>query len=284
MRIDLNSIVMDVQGTDVVLNPPIRGLTVPPIRTASGNFSGRDGGWVSSQFYAVREIVLNGTVRGDDCPDAAEKICRLQEAIGIRQKLPMYVTVSEGTTYFTEVYLADFNLDIDNERIHRFQMTLLAPDPNFYISDPDDPNAGWVDQTIFRLVGGGYITPYILPVEWEPGSTPTIITNGSSMPAYPQIILEDEWTNPRIVNNTTGAYVELNVTTTSGDKIVIDMYNRTVTLNGGSILPSREAGSSWWALVSGNNSISLSSDSNDDGTEGIIRYRIPYGGIYGGIC
>lgn len=282
MRINLNGIIMGTSGADVALNPPLRGLAIPPIRTASGNYSGRDGGWVSSQFYAVREIVLNGTVNGRSCPDAAEKLCRLQGAVRIRQGLPLYVTTGEGTTYFTQVYLAGFNMDIDNERIHTFQMTLIAPDPNFYIVDPDDPEQGWNTVEFEEVVGGGYITPYVLPVEWQPSSQPTIINNPTDQLILPQIILQGKFTNPRVTNTTTGQYIELAVTTTTGDEIVIDMKDRSIILNGGSILPSKSG--SWWGLIEGDNYVELHTDSSADDKSGLIRYRPAYSGIYEGVC
>ena len=50
----------DLILTSAELEPPVQGLGKPSVRTASGNYSGRDGGWISSQFYSTRQIVITG--------------------------------------------------------------------------------------------------------------------------------------------------------------------------------------------------------------------------------
>lgn len=285
MIINLNGLEFSEYGTGFILGTPVQGIIAPPIRTPSGNFSGRDGGWVDSQFYASREIVLNVSIDGNSCDDAAGMACQLQESTPIRQALPLTITTSSGDSYYADVFHINTEFDVNDERFHTFQITLLAPDPYFYgvASGSLDPT-GWIEHTIYKIIGGGYPTPYILPVVWAPGTTPTNVNNPSSIIYYPQIVLQGRFTNPRITNNRTGEYVQLDATTSNGDTVVIDHYNRTVTLNGGSILPQRTPGSTWWGLLPGNNSISLTSDSGDDEMEAIIRYRIAYTGVYGGTC
>ena len=131
---------------------------------------------------------------------------------------------------------------------------------------------------IQKAVGGGYITPYVLPVVWEVGTQPNIINNVGAE-ALPQIILNGKWTNPVITNLTTNKFIKLNLTSAVGDKIIIDMRERTITLNGGSILPYRDSNSDWWGLVHGQNTIEVLSDSQTDTSEAIIRYREQYLGI-----
>lgn len=283
MKIILNGIEMAAYGTDVVLGLPVRGLVFAPIRMAEGNYSGRDGGWVSSVFTSKREIVLKGTIDGRSCADAAAKLCKVLGSFRIRQLLPMYIEVDEGTTYFTEVYIApDPQLDIDSERFHEFQIALIAPDSNFYLVDPNDPNGGWITVDVEEPGGGGYPTPYVLPVVWNPSSQPTIVNNPTDQTILPQILLEGKFTNPRITNTTTGQFIELGLTTTIGDHIEIDMKNRTVTLNGGSILPTKSG--TWWGLLEGDNYIELQTDAEGDNKEGTIRYRPGYSGIYAATC
>ena len=57
MRISLDGLEFKSSG-DMVLKSSVKGLGAPTIRTASSEFSGRDGGFLSSQFYDMREIVL----------------------------------------------------------------------------------------------------------------------------------------------------------------------------------------------------------------------------------
>ena len=278
VKILLGGIEFGDKYSDCYLNPPVSGLFIPPIRTSSGNMSGRDGGWVSSQFYGMREIVLNGTII---CPDAYGKLCELQHSIGIRELLPMYVMIDGTDTYLTEVRLTDFKMDLNDLEQYEFEITVVAPDPSFYVSNPDDPNAGWVSETINARVGGGYETPFVLPVTWEAGSTLTVINNTTNFVVYPQIILTGAFTNPRITNLTTGDYIEAGITTTT-ETIFIDNKQHIMTLNGGSILPYMDG--SWWGLVPGQNTIELSSDGGSDDKSGTIKYRLGYMSIFGAVC
>lgn len=278
MKIILGGIEMGA-NTDIVLGTPIQGLILPEIRMDSGVYTGRDGGWVNGQFFGMREIVIPGTVNGKSCPDAAALVCSLIDAIPLRQSLPLYVITSEAS-YYADVYLADVAMEIDSNRIHDFVITVVAPDPNFDEASPTDPNVGWIDDTIYKLIGGGYVTPYILPVEWEAGTTPTTVTNNGSLWVYPQIVLNDKWTNPKITNRTTGQVILLNVTTTTGDQIIIDNLNHTVTLNGGSILPLFDSSSSWWPLQTGDNVIALESSGSGDASYATVRHKNQFTSIY----
>ena len=40
-----------------ILQSPIEGITSPAIRSADGVWAGRDGGYISSQFYGFRTIL-----------------------------------------------------------------------------------------------------------------------------------------------------------------------------------------------------------------------------------
>lgn len=259
------------------IGKPLKGFTAPKIRTSQANFAGRDGGYVSGQFYAPREIVIPLHLKESNCADL-EETRQAIASIPIRQDLDMYVTSFGGTTRYTSVRLLDVDGDIEERFFFDPVLTLVASDPYFYdAGDGSDPDTGWTEQTIYKIIGGGYVTPYILPIEWEEGATPSVVTNNGEITVYPQIILEDQWTNPVITNITTGFTVELNVTTTTGDIIIIDQNNQTVTLNGGNILPSRDAiSSSWWGLIPGNNTISVTSDSVTDASTAIIRYKQGY--------
>jgi len=287
MNVSINGLDIGSNGVSLFLSPPIQGLATPLVRTSSGNFSGRDGGWLSTQFYAPREIVVNGTIMASSCDEAEELRCQLLEALPIRTSLPFIFTTESGANFYTDVYFINLEMDVINDIHAPFQLTLLAPDPYFYRvgsgSGTTDPT-GWFTDTLYRIIGGGYVTPYELPVDWAPGSTPTVINNTNGIDVYPQIILEGVFTNPRITNETTGEYIEITATTTSTDTIIIDIYARTVTLNGGSILGSLLIGSSFWSLEPGNNSIALTTDSGSDEDEAIIRYRIPLTGVFEGLC
>ena len=283
MRVELNdSVVLDGYGLGgIYLAPPIQGLGIPPIRTADGQYSGRDGGWVASQFFSSREIVINGYLYGRDCEEADELRCQITNSLPIRQSIPFVFVSQTGQRYYADTYLRNLDFDIVSKIYARFTITLVAPDPYLYDGGTDDdPGNGWIEQPIYKIIGGGYVTPYVLPVPWAASTQPTIINNPNDVLIYPQIVLEGAFTNPQIINETTGQIIGANMTTTTGDVIVFDLKERTVTLNGGSVLPFMTG--SWWPLVQGDNYISLMSYGGSDDDEGIIRYRIAYTGVGSG--
>lgn len=262
----------------------VSGVDKPPIRTSDGEFSGRDGGWVSSQFYSKRRITIAGKLYSNDCDSLFTLRCQLDAAFPIRTEVPLVFGLQNSTTRYASGYVTDLRCDWqvgDGNRDADFEVDIACPDPYFYEVTPDDPDsAGWIEQEIYKIVGGGYPTPYELPVEWEPSSSPTIVTNTSGMPIFAQIVLDGTFTMPRVTNGVTGQYVQADLNTSNSDELKIDLGFRTATLNGTSIISSLDSGSSWWALMPGDNPISLTTSSGGDDTVGIIRYRIPYVTLY----
>ncbi len=135
--------------------------------------------------------------------------------------------------------------------------------------------------TVNLATGGGITWPISwTPVVWQPGAPPTVINNSGNVPLYPLITLTNQMSNPTIKNITTGAFFSLTgFTTSAGDVVVIDMYNRTVLLNGGSVLPSVTTASSWWPLLPGNNSLTLTSTNSSDTVVAAVQWRSGYRGI-----
>ena len=68
-------------------------------------------------------------------------------------------------------------------------------------------------------------------------------------------------TNPRIINNTTGAYLQFNTTLVDGETLSIDSQNRTATLNGvASRYYTISVGSTWFDLPPGNTDLVFRAD------------------------
>lgn len=262
------------------LESPISGLDSADIRTAAGDFSGRDGGYVSSQFYGKRTIVLQGFFIGKNCEEADNLRSALGKSFKLRTKMPLYIETFANKHYLAEVFMTEYRSDIIAPNHGRFQITFLAPDPYLYdAGDGADPFTGYLQSLFYKSQGGGYIFPYELPIEWGVGNTSTPINNEGSVAVFPEIVLENVYTNPTIVNLTTGKFMKLNMTTILGDKIVIDMKNREITKNGVSVASNRTIDSTWWTLEPGQNLIALETDSSGDKNWGLIRWRQGYEGV-----
>lgn len=262
------------------ITPPLSGLTSPDIRTGDGLYAGVDGGYVSSQLYGFRNIVISGFYIGKTCQEADELRQQLMSELHIRYLYPIFITSFSGKHYFVEGYITDRRSDITNPTSGEFQITIHCPDPIIYDGgDGIASDSAWFEQTFYKEQPGGFNIEYQVPVQWVTGQMATNIENLGTVAAYPIITLSGKFTNPKITNLTTNEFIELERETTVSDTIVIDMKERIITLNGVSIASSRTIDSSWWTLLQGNNKIVLETNNSSDNNFGTIKYKVGYLGI-----
>lgn len=256
----------------------VTGLGPADIRTSSFLFSGRSGGEVTDQFYGFRNLSITGEIGSNDMTLEQHKADRqaLLNALPIGSTIPVYLTDFAGDTYKIEANVIDAKVEYKRRGYRSdFLIQLTAGDPYFYSTDGGDEQSA----NVTRVAEGGYVTPYILPVIWEAGGAPTIVTNSGDGNYYPVITLNDEALNPIITNQATGESFGLNLSMLDGDEVIIDMYNRTVTLNGSDILGNKTDDSIWWALLPGDNPILLDTDTADDTITAVITWRNGVTGI-----
>lgn len=274
--------------TDLILNAEanggpfyltnVQGLGAADIRTSSFLFSGRPGGMVTDQLLGFRNLSITGKIGRMDGTKLEHEQDRqaLQAALEVGDTFPIYITTFGGTTWRIDVNVIDLKVEYNRRGyMSDFLIQLMAGDPLFYSTDGGDEQTA----TVERVAEGGYETPYILPVEWAAGGAPTVVINNGNANYYPTITLHDEALNPVITNLATGETFGLDLTMLDGDEVVIDMYNRTVTLNGSDIIGNRTDDSIWWALLPGNNPIMLETDTADDAVTAVITWRNGVTGI-----
>lgn len=278
MIVGVNSFLINdpTSANPVYLDEPVEGLSMPPIRTSSGTYSGRDGGYVGAQFYGMRLITLTGNIFGTTA--VLESTRQAFQAAVATGSVTLTITTNAGSQYLLNCYLD--SLDIPIQRAMNsapFNLTLIAPDPNIY----DNSAGGLQSAALAPVVGGGVTWPIAwTPVIWSPGTLPQTVTNTGNVAIYPKITLTGAFTNPVITNVTTGQFFSLvGLTTTAGDVLVIDLQNRAVLLNGGSVLAYTPSTISWWLLLPGANTIKLTTGNSADTGTGLISWRSAYRGI-----
>lgn len=270
----LNGFSLNTSLSNVYLDTQITGLDLPSIRTSSGNYAGRDGGYVGAQFYGPRQISIQGTVFASDVASLETARQGLQDALRA-SAVTLQLVTNAGGSYIIYTNLLDFEMPITRDLFKSpFTIELLAPDPIIY-----DGSASPLGTTLPKLTSGGYVYPVVYPVIYTPGSSPTTVTNSGTAAVYPTITLTGSATNPVITNRTTNLFTSLSLTTGPTDVLVIDMRQRTILLNGGSVFGSQGAGSAFWSLVTGGNSIALTTSSGTDNVTGNVSWRSGYMGI-----
>lgn len=265
----INGIALNEIGGHYFLDRVEGLLDIPEIRTSQYNYSGDDGGSIPQQFYGMREIGLTGRVHATTAALSETKRKAFVDAIASK-KLEIRVITFAGNVYKINANLTSFRSDIDRDtkRKSRFLLQALAPDPLLY----DDVDAEII-ATIPRKIAGGYPTPYTLPVAWGAATQPIDVVNSGNVPIKPVIEYVGSATNPRMTNHTTGEYIQVNVSTVATDELIVDLKDRSIMLNGGSILSSMSDGSTWFQLEAGSNLLELTTNSGSDTVEGLIKYR-----------
>lgn len=276
MIVQVNNFVLNDGTTGVWLDVEIDGLEMPPLRTSSGNYAGRDGGYVGSQFYSPRAITLQGNVFASDI--ATLETARKNFMAALKgNSVTLKVTTNAGNAYIVFCNLINFQMPIKRSLFEApFKLDLIAADPTVY----DNATGTALTATVPKLVAGGYTYKVIYPVIYAAGTTPTTITNSGTTVVYPIITLTGVMNNPIITNTTTNVFFSIpSFTTVPSDTVVIDMRQRTILLNGGSIFNKVSSTSTWWNLQPGGNAISLTTSTGGDTVSGLVSWRSGYLGI-----
>lgn len=259
MRANVNSFQLG-EGTDYKISS-IEGLGKPRIRTSSQNYSGRHGGRVNRQLYGERLITISGWFKHGTCATHEAARDALDAALTIGEDLDTIIERFSGAEGFTTARLVDFQMPYAEGGLGKltdYKIDLYCGDPNFYVGDE-------LSVTIPLFAPGGVVLPVILPAVFAAGSSATTATNNGSTVVYPVITLTGEAHNPEFTKTDTGETVAVPVTMSSGDVLIIDMGQRTITLNGGSVLglaTSRQ----WFGLDVGANHVRYeTTDAADDG-------------------
>lgn len=281
MNILLNDILTlsaDPGGGNFIITG-VTGLGSADIRTSSFLFSGRSGGLVTDQLLGFRQIDITGKIGEVGGTRDQHKLDRdaMLSSMPLGTTFPVYITTFSGDTYRVDVNLTDLKLEyLPSGYMSDYLIQLTAGDPLFYSTDGGDEQTATVQRT---ADSGGYVTPYILPVEWEQGGAPTSVINSGNAVVYPVITIFDTAHDPILTNQATGEQFAMSINVNDGDELVIDMLNRTVKLNGSDVIGNKVDGSVWWGLVVGDNPIRFDTDTGLDNAYAEVVWRNGVTGI-----
>lgn len=276
MNILLNTLNIGL-GTVYHTAQPLSGLEKPPIRESSANFAGKDGGYLAAQFYSMRDISIQGQILSDTIANHETHRKTLENSMPIRQLFDAQFTMPSGDKFYALVFLKKLDFDITKPTASRFKIELRAPDPILYAGGTS-PLFGLQDITVDKLDTSGTVLPWILPVTLGAEAYTTLANNGD-IEVFPTIVCSGRFTNPRIYNMRTNSIIKVNVSTSTGDVLIIDMKEKTITLNGVSVLPYLSTQGGFWSLQPGNNDLYLETDSGSDVSSVQVQYRHAYSGI-----
>lgn len=234
----------------------IDGLETPAIRNGNALYAGADGGYMVSQYYGHRTIVIKGFFGG--CVSDLRKA--LLSKLYMRYYTGITIEDFNGDYWFTQGYVTDIKCQLKSPKVGEYQITLLCPDPLLYPA-----------QTFLSN------SPVVIEEALTVNGDTTILRHGDS-DAFPVITLTGEFTNPVI---SIGDYAfGLNLTTDNSSIITIDMKNRTVKADDGTSLAEyRLVDSRWLHLGLGANTITVETENSSDTGTAELSYSAGYRGI-----
>ena len=263
-----------VQGID--------GLEFPATRIGVINRGGEHGAFIASSFYGERRINLEGRVYADANTTNETRRRDLETILGIERDsdgIPALKTLKFTT-------LDDKNLQIKCSIASPLKMAVGRPRDSAFQIDlvSDYPIEGQTaNSTTFTTpTGGGFILAVEVPIVFtaSTGSNKTL-TNSGTGEAYPTLTFNGPLTNPSMHNQTLGKTFAVTKTLISGDTLVVDMREKTATLNGvTNSMGDLTAASEWIWLLSGGNTFQFASSggSADTGTC-VVAWRDSYLGV-----
>lgn len=166
-----------------------------------------------------------------------------------------------------------------------YHVALNFEDVNYYTYEEDDKGQEiYAKEAIIKLTGGGatggliwdeygvvwedpefsYPTKFAtIGAEWEEGGTKgaTIVDVDAIDNTYPVWELMGPATNPTISVLTTNTTLTYNGTITASQKLVIDMFNKTATLNGTSVIGN--VSGDFVYMAPGTNRVAYTADNTD---------------------
>lgn len=275
MRVYLDDFELNNAENLMYLDEPIEGVSgLPNIRSATGVNQGRDGSWVSRQLYEGRYISFQGRIFGGEPIDVENKRRELVSVLQ-RKKLKLRIITYAGMEFVTEVFVMANQMPINRElNIVKWKIDLLSEDPLFY-----DNSAGELLATVGKVMDGGFDIPFDIPFNISAGGEPSVVTNSGNETVYPIITISTPATNPKLINRATNEFMQVMTTVLDGDKLIIDMRNKTITHNGLNVYSLQRDGSTFFGLVPGVNVMEIQSDIASENSKAEVRYQSGFLGI-----
>lgn len=265
----------------------IHGLETPPIRNSLGDWSGKDGGYMSYQLYSGREISIEGFYVDDEyvcTPGVLSERMKFFNFLRIRKLFPIYIELNNDLVFFTEGYLTDVKSDFEKSNYGEYMITFYCPD-NFLKKCErfGDKNSTFYTYVIYNNpfeLGAGHLVPEDLPVLFKEGKSSSIVNYVGGDDSWPTFTINGPLTAPiTLTNLVQNKYICLLKDVKEGQTLKIDMKNKVVTINGVSATLYIDETSSWWSLQQGMNDVLLTSGNITDRASGNLQWTINYQGI-----
>ena len=223
---------------------------IPQIRNQDDNRGYADGMFSGQDFLAGRNITITFLTLATSGGNSAQTNLNLIQSALLPQTsgtTALYFILPPSGEQFINARVRSFVTTVDPNYTYGYitsQVTFFCPNPTYY-----DSTLQTGVLSVSNPLGRTYNRTYNL--EYGGGSTAvtTAVTNNGRWAAYPTITLNGPITNPTLGNTTQNKYLTFTGTYTNTDSLVIDLYNKLVTLNGVTARNLLTSGDWFWAPV-----------------------------------
>lgn len=238
----------------------VEGLDSAPPRSTERDHEGTDGGFMDAEYEKGRPVTLEGTVYAIDS-DLEPYLDDLKYNWSLsRTPIPLYFKkpgVAERVLFVKPLgcrYDYESSVRVGQAEI---QFQAYAEDPRAYESTLQSVNIYQGEQVI---TGRGYPRSYPYGYGVSTAVVGTSLTVGGNRPTPPLFTINGPVSKPQIINETTGDLMIFDIDLIVGDSLVVDVKNRTVTLNGQNRRAALRA-PNWFFLDPGTNYIRYRAES-----------------------
>jgi len=246
--------------------------SLPDIRTQDDNRGYNDGMFTGRDFLSGRNLTMEILTFAGNGNSAFQNFQLLQNSL---------IPQTTGTTtlqfllsqYDTEMQVGarvrSRRATVDPEYTFgyiRAQYMFFCPDPRYYSN-----TSTTVSLIPTTVLGRSYNRTYNLA--YGGGVAGASIVNAGNTMTYPVITITGPVTSPTVANNTTGQYVTVNATLGALDTLVIDLYEKTITLNGSPARNLLAGNSQWFGAAPGTTIFQFTGSSYTGATGASVTYR-----------
>lgn len=252
--------------------------SLPDLSTQDDNRGYNDGMFSGRDFLRGRTITMTILTFAGNGNSAFNNFNLLQAALNVQQSgttaMNFQLSVNDSEKVINARVRAR-RTTIDPEFTYgyiRSQYTFFAPDPRYYSAtittgtmNPQAAPGRTYNRTYNLVYGGGSLTNSLAVVNYGWATT------------YPTITITGPVTNPQVGNITTGQYLVVNTSLTNTDTLVINLYDKLVTLNGASARNLLAGNSQWFGAPPGTSNFYFTGSSTLVGTtSATVVYQSAY--------
>lgn len=268
----------------------VEGLEdLPSIRNQDDNRGYQDGMFTGRDFLSGRTLVFTFQIFANANYTMTQNLAFMQQALQPQQS---------GTSIL-QFQLPGQALQRVNARVRRRNITIdpdftygramgtyefFCPDPLIYDDASNSTSiysvivpAGRTYDRVYTATASPGANPFETGMSFGGGFNTSIVTNAGWAATYPTITITGPVVNPKVINQSTGAFLLINYSMLQSDTIVLDTDMRTVTLNGNNQRSLLDNTSSWFNLPAGTTLLSFTATSGTDAnTTCVVSWRNAY--------